>query len=112
MVQIPAESYPRYSRRFSPSNRRWATSLFPTIPTIPHMVLLGRFPGHALAEAASPAGDTLLLAALQGEAVRLDVTSDHRPCADDGAVADGNRRDQGRVRTDEGARADYRPVLA
>ncbi len=36
-VQTPAESYPRYSIRFSPSTRRSATDDLPTIPMMPHM---------------------------------------------------------------------------
>ena len=38
-----------------------------------HHAYSGRFPRHPLAEAAGPAGDALLLAALDREAVGLDV---------------------------------------
>src|SRR5690348_10899964 len=111
IVQIPAESYPRYSSRLSPSNSRCATSDLPTIPTIPH-ILLCRFPCHPLSEPPCPAGDPFLLAALDGKAVRLHVASYHRARPDNRAVADPHRRDQGRVGSDEGALADLRPVLA
>src|SRR5262249_53372702 len=39
-VAIPAESYPRYSRRFKPSRRRGAACFGPTYPTIPHICQL------------------------------------------------------------------------
>src|SRR5579862_6396976 len=35
---MPAESYPRYSRRRSPSRIRGTTFLGPMYPTMPHMV--------------------------------------------------------------------------
>ena len=73
---------------------------------------LGRLPGHPLAEALGPAGDALLLAALDRQAVGLDVLGDHRSGADDRAVADRHRRDQARVGADERPRADHRPILA
>src|SRR3989338_4397129 len=34
----PAESYPRYSNLFSPSRRIGRASLWPTYPTIPHIL--------------------------------------------------------------------------
>src|SRR5688572_5002865 len=40
-VAMPAESYPRYSRRFKPSMRRGAASFDPTYPTMPHMLTTG-----------------------------------------------------------------------
>src|SRR5438477_6142600 len=37
---MPAESYPRYSSRFSPSMMTGTTRLLPTYPTIPHIGLV------------------------------------------------------------------------
>src|SRR5574337_695623 len=38
-IARPAESYPRYSSRLSPSRRTGTTFLCPTYPTIPHIAL-------------------------------------------------------------------------
>ncbi len=40
MVQIPAESYPRYSSRFRPFRIISFALLLPKYPTIPHIVLV------------------------------------------------------------------------
>src|SRR6478672_9466375 len=112
IVQMPAESYPRYSSRLSPSNRRCATSDFPTIPTIPHIRLLRRLARHPLTETLGPAGYALLLVALDREAVGLDIAGDDRSGADNRAVADGHRCDQRGVRADERSGADHCLVLA
>ncbi|CAM5226634.1 hypothetical protein SFUMM280S_06648 [Streptomyces fumanus] len=37
LTTMPAESYPRYSRRWRPSRSSGATSRLPMYPTIPHM---------------------------------------------------------------------------
>src|ERR1043165_1288378 len=37
IVEMPAESYPRYSSRFNPSMRRGDAVFDPTYPTIPHI---------------------------------------------------------------------------
>src|SRR5690349_4461467 len=76
------------------------------------MRLFRRLPSHALAEAAGPAGDASLLAALQRQAVCLDVARDDRACADNGTVAHCHRCNEGRVRTDEGPCANHGAVLA
>src|SRR5258705_1426707 len=75
-------------------------------------MLFRRFPGHALAEALGPAGDAFLLGALDRQAVGFDVLGDHRPGADNRALADRHRGNQRGVRADERARADHRAVLA
>src|SRR5438045_3384048 len=74
--------------------------------------LFRRFAGHPLAEAAGPAGDALLLAALDRQAVWLNISGDHRSGADDRAVADVHGRHERGVGADKSPVADYRPVLA
>src|SRR5205823_7612673 len=74
--------------------------------------LLGRFPRHAFAEAAGPAGDPFLFGAFDRETVGLDIARDHRSRPDDSAVANSHRRHQRRVRADERAGADHRPIFA
>src|SRR4051812_2412109 len=108
---MPAESYPRYSRRLRPSNSRWATSSPPTIPTIPHILFRG-LPRHPLAEALGPAGQPLLLAPLDGQAVGFDVARNDRSSPDDRALPHAHRRNQRGVRADEGIVANLRPILA
>src|SRR5207302_1981457 len=46
---MPAESYPRYSRRLRPSNSRPAACRGPVYPTMPHMVGKNNTPGAAVA---------------------------------------------------------------
>ena len=74
--------------------------------------LIPPLPSHALAEASSPAGDALLLIALDCQAVGFDVTGDHRSSTNDRAVADRHRRHQRGIGTDERALADVGLVLA
>ena len=98
--------------RFRPSNRRCATASRPTIPTIPHMLLLVLLRLLARPKAGGPAGKSLLLAARDGQLVRRDILGHHRTSADDRAGADADRCNQRAVGADEGARADLRPILA
>src|SRR4051794_6472978 len=76
------------------------------------MRLFRRFPVHPLAESARPPGYALLLAALHGQCVRLDILGDHRTRADNCSVTDCYRCDQRGVGADERAGSDYRPILA
>ena len=59
----------------------------------------------------APSGYDRLTATRDRKRIGLDRLGDHRARADIGAVADRHRRDQGRVRADEGAGADVGPVL-
>src|SRR5438309_3390176 len=104
----PAESYPRYSSRFSPSRIRPTASLSPTYPTMPHIdsALLAARPA-----ALGPAVLDDLLGAPDGEGARRDVPGDRGAGADVGALADREGRHQARVRADKRAVPDAGLVL-
>src|SRR6266496_2029382 len=73
---IPAESYPRYSSRRSPSRMTGTTRFLPTYPTIPHMpVTPAQFVGRSEPELC----EKLFLNGIPeffNHRVRQDITSD------------------------------------
>src|SRR3954447_17531340 len=108
----PAESWPRSSSLRSPSTRRPAHSSSPTYPTMPHIasapLLLRRLPRRLLCH---PALDVPLLAGADRERARWNVLAHRRAGAHVGILADRHRRDELRVRADESAVLDGRPML-
>src|SRR5512138_3822766 len=98
----PAESYPRYSSRRSPSSRISAASRRPTYPTMPHMLTAPFLPRTALP--LRPSVLVLLGGARDREGVRRDVAGDGRARRDDGPAPHRDRRHQ------HGAAADEDPV--
>ena len=98
-------------KRFRPSNRRCATASRPTIPTIPHMLLLVLLRLLARPEAGGPAGKSLCSprAIASSSAATFLVTTDRRRRS---RRADADRCNQRAVGADECARADLRPILA
>src|SRR5207253_10773663 len=78
----PAESYPRYSSRFSPSRIRPTASLSPTYPTMPHIdsAFLAARPAALGAAALDDP-----LACLDLEGLLRDGPGDRRPGANGGA---------------------------
>src|SRR5882672_9556874 len=116
----PAESYPRYSSRRSPSTMTGTASLDPTYPTMPHMVLESVFPVRlrrhrlggggplgplrctSLAKRGRPTGLDGLPGAAEGEGARGHVLRDGAARADVRAFADRDGRDERGVAADEG----------
>src|SRR4051794_24581399 len=103
IVQIPAESYPRYSSRFSPSMITGVASPAPLYPTMPHILspLLFKSPAF-LVDLRGP-----------GNRQRIggDVLRHRRPGRHQGIPPDGHRRHQLHVASDEYVVADDRPVF-
>src|SRR5512145_3118490 len=100
----PHESYPRYSRRRSPSISTGTMSRRATAPTIPHM-------GSGLFPARLPGRNGNLPCARHGKLVCGRVLVDGRAGADVGAARDAHRRDQRGVRADEAVVLDHRAML-
>src|SRR5438045_160217 len=101
---MPAESYPRYSRRRSPSTRIGTMSRRAAAPTMPHMsalLFLLRLPGR----------DRDLAAACQRELPCRRVLGDRGPGANIRAAGDAHRRDERRVRADEAIVLDHGAIL-
>ena len=94
----------------SASSSRGAAGWRPMMPTMPHMARellqagLWLIRGScAPGSGAAPSGMSVCRARRDAQAVRRHVAVDRAAGADDGAVADRDRRDQGRVRADEHA---------
>src|SRR5881394_19764 len=117
----PAESYPRYSRRLSPSTSTGTILRSAIAPTIPHIVLLA---SRSAREPAFPPGQLLrlllrplppghrdLLRPLERELARRRFFRDRRACADRRVGTDAHGRDEHHAGADEHAVADRRLVL-
>src|SRR3954468_20788137 len=103
----PAESYPRYSRRFRPSISTGTTLRADTAPTIPHMAAasLGRL------RRALPPRNGRLAHARDGQLAGGSVLGQGRAGAERRTAPDAHRRDELRVGADEDVVLDDRPVL-
>src|SRR5450759_4563503 len=99
----PAESYPRYSRRRSPSMRIGTTSLSPIYPMIPHMVQTPEMLRSLLPVLLDPTLFIDLLAARDPERARRHVLDDRRARGDIRPLADAHGSHQLRVAADERA---------
>src|SRR5437667_7733606 len=108
----PAESYPRYSSRFSPSSGSGTASWLPLYPMMPHMAASSAlvFPG-LLPPRLSPARLNHLSGPPERQRVRRDILRHDRARRDHGPAPDRDRRHQGHVAADEGVFPDHRPVL-
>src|ERR1035437_2290366 len=107
----PAESYPRYSSRRSPSMRIGTTSLGPIYPMIPHIAFNFSLLTFAFCLLLDPALDVPLLARADRERAGGHVHADRGAAADIRTLADRHRRDELRIAADEGIVFDYRRVL-
>src|SRR5574337_1742541 len=93
-IARPAESYPRYSRRLSPSKRTGTTFLCPTYPTIPHIALPLPF---FRPKCCSEAGLIDLLGSAKRQRIGRHILCDGRSGGNDGASAHRDRRHEARI---------------
>ena len=98
---MPAESYPRYSSRLSPSMRTFAVSLGPIYPTMPHifqpfffLIFLRR-----MLYLLTPPLDVLLLHPADGQCPFRNIFRDGGACTDRGATAHLDRSHQLHIRS-------------
>src|SRR5215831_3944083 len=110
MTATPAESYPRYSRRLSPSTTMSTAVLSPMYPTMPHISPVSRVL-LSFALRRHPALACRLRGARNGERSRRHVLGDDGARAHVCAVADRDRRHEARIGADEGTCAHDRLVL-